>query len=120
MCRWSDPANPVLEPGSERECRPNQARGAGTKYGTFIVKEWLRKCGLKKLVRSHQCVPKGWDKIDCGEGTSCWTVFSASDYDGGGNDGAVLVFEGNGDDEPKVSCGCMQDVFTGLTLILSG
>ena len=90
---WSDPSN---EPGSERDCEPNHSRGAGTKFGSMVIKEWLKKNGLKALVRSHQCVPKGWDMIDCGEGTSCWTVFSASDYDCGGNDGAVLIFEGEG------------------------
>uniref|UniRef100_A0A7S1HG69 Serine/threonine-protein phosphatase n=1 Tax=Hemiselmis andersenii TaxID=464988 RepID=A0A7S1HG69_HEMAN len=90
---WSDPANPALDPGSERDMEPNAARGAGTRYGSGYVRDWLRKNGLKTLVRSHQCMPKGWDKIDCGQGTACYTVFSASDYDSGGNDGAVLVFE---------------------------
>jgi len=48
--------------------------------------------GLKTLVRSHQCVPKGWEEIVCGNNISIWTVFSASDYDGVGNAAAVLVF----------------------------
>ena len=44
-------------------------------------------------VRSHQCVPKGWEEIPCGEGKAIWTVFSASDYDGVGNDAAVCMCE---------------------------
>lgn len=47
-------------------------------------------------------MPKGWDVIDCGEGTSCWTVFSASDYGSGGNDGAVLVFDGGDPPTPRI------------------
>lgn len=99
---WSDPSHPMLEPGSERDLQPNRSRGAGTKFGSLMTREWLKKNGLTTLVRSHQCVSKGWDMIDCGEGTSCWTIFSASDYDRGGNDGAVLVFDGGGDGAPRV------------------
>ena len=36
-------------------------------------------------------MPKGWEEIPCGEGKAIWTVFSASDYDGVGNDAAVCM-----------------------------
>ena len=36
-------------------------------------------------------MPKGWEEIPCGEGKAIWTVFSASDYDGVGNDAAVRM-----------------------------
>ncbi len=42
---------------------PNHARGAGTKFGPGIARHLLGKWGLKTLVRSHQCVPKGWEQI---------------------------------------------------------
>jgi len=48
---WSDPSHPVLEPGSERNLSPNNSRGAGTKFGSAMTKEWLKKNGLTTLVR---------------------------------------------------------------------
>ena len=41
----------------------NHARGAGTKFGPGVARQLLGKWGLKTLVRSHQCVPKGWEQI---------------------------------------------------------
>lgn len=90
---WSDPANPETEPGSERCSEPNVLRGAGTRYGTIMARDFLGRLGLKMMVRSHQCVEKGWEEIKCGKDTSIWTIFSSSNYDGVGNLAAVLVFE---------------------------
>ena len=37
------------------------------RYGPGVVREFLKKNKLKTLVRSHQCVGKGWDEIHCGD-----------------------------------------------------
>ena len=94
---WSDPLNleQLDADGEDDMCMvPNLARGAGTKFGPGVARELLTAWGLKTLVRSHQCVAKGWEEIPCGNNISIWTVFSASDYDGVGNMAAVLIFEG--------------------------
>ena len=66
-----------------------------------MVRDWLKSINCKTMVRSHQCVETGAIKLDCGEGFSCYTVFSASNYQGGINEAAFLVFE-KGSDEPRV------------------
>jgi len=83
---WSDPRR-NLE-GSEVVA--NAIRGAGCFYGPDVVREWLKKHGLKYLVRSHECVRLGYDILDCGEGIELYTVFSSSNYGGCGNKAAVL------------------------------
>ena len=84
---WSDPV------AAERGLEQNRARGdAGMLYGTDVTRQWLLAHGLRTLVRSHQVVEDGWERIDCGEGTSLFTVFSCADYPNaeGFNRGAVL------------------------------
>jgi len=88
---WSDP-DPY-----ERGTAAKTLRGAGCRYGPDVVVKWLRSLGsasLKTLIRSHECVENGYDVIDCGDGYKCWTVFSSSNYIGGWNQGAILVFNG--------------------------
>lgn len=68
-------------------------RGAGVNFGADLTTAFLRRNGLVMLVRSHECVPLGFDQPFRGEarGSLC-TVFSASNYGGGGNQGAYMVF----------------------------
>lgn len=78
---WSDP--------SEDEHRYAQSeRGGGHKFGTRAVGEFLAAGGLRCIVRAHQCVRDGarWS-LD----QQVLTVFSAADYCGGGNKGAVAA-----------------------------
>ena len=67
----------------------------GVLYSQAYTREWLRAEGLHTLIRSHQVVRTGAERVDCGEGCSLWTVFSASNYPNhtGLSDGAVLRFE---------------------------
>ena len=59
-------------------------------------------CGrqVKTLVRSHECVHDGAECFDAGDGCMVWTVFSASYYSGGQNEGAILHF--GAESEPTV------------------
>jgi len=86
---WSDPER---DPGSGR--RFNDKRNAGCFFGMEDVHEWLTANGLRYFVRSHECVPLGWEEWDSGKGTKLYTVFSASNYPRheGLNKGAVLQF----------------------------
>ena len=84
---WSDPV------AEERGFEPNTRRGgAGALYGTDAAREWLLRHGLRHLVRSHELVADGWERIESGAGTSVFTVFSCADYPNGEgyNRGAVL------------------------------
>lgn len=47
----------------------------------------------------------GWDTLSLGGGKALWTVFSNANYQGCGNDAAVLVFSGDGSGVPQV-CVC--------------
>ena len=64
-------------------------------YSQAYTREWLRAEGLHTLIRSHQVVRTGAERVDCGGGCDLWTVFSASNYPNhtGLSDGAVLRFE---------------------------
>lgn len=84
---WSDPTN---DPG----IHPNDDRGAGVFYGPDIVTRFLSKNNLKTLVRSHEAMCQGSECVEMAGGFSYWTVFSASNYSGSGNRGAVLCFTG--------------------------
>ena len=88
---WSDP---VMSLGDDVE--PNFMRHAGTLFGPAVAKRWLKAQGFRLLIRSHQCVADGWQKLDCGEGYELITVFSASNYGGSGNYGAVLTLQAGG------------------------
>ena len=66
--------------------------GAGCLFGNDVVHEYLHVLGLPHLVRSHQCVLKGFESIRVDETFEHHTVFSASNYCGSQNLGAVLVF----------------------------
>ena len=80
---WSDP--------SDEECgvTPNLARGdAGVVFGVDVSSQWLKRYGLKYLVRSHEVALSGCNVIECGAGDDgverfVYTVFSAADYPDG-------------------------------------
>ena len=50
---WSDP-----QPRAGRE---NNSRGAGGKFGPDVVREFLATNSLCMVVRSHECVNRGFD-----------------------------------------------------------
>jgi len=83
---WSDP-----DDANDGTCF-NSCRQAGTYYGADVARNFLSRLGIRCLVRSHECIFNGAEHMDCGLGFDLWTVFSASNYNGGNNFGAVLVF----------------------------
>eukprot|EP00930_Biecheleria_cincta_P028892 TRINITY_DN20111_c0_g1_i1.p1 TRINITY_DN20111_c0_g1~~TRINITY_DN20111_c0_g1_i1.p1 ORF type:complete len:1059 (+),score=182.29 TRINITY_DN20111_c0_g1_i1:82-3258(+) len=96
---WSDPHEKL---GWE----PNP-RGAGIKWGPDLTASFLRRTGLKWIIRSHQ-LPEGrsgWSSHHLG---LVYTLFSASNYCGTSqNKGAVCVLElketALGPDDSKLS-----------------
>lgn len=85
---WSDPRH--LEGMGE------SARGVGVLFGPDVTRRFLNRTGLHMVVRSHECVQTGFDKpyLSTEEADSLVTIFSASNYGGGGNSGAYLRFVG--------------------------
>jgi len=82
---WSDPMD---KPGIQVNIR-----GAGVAFGPDRVKTFLDVNKLKMIVRSHECIGTGFDHPFCGGNADMLvTIFSASNYGGGGNSGAYMVF----------------------------
>jgi len=104
---WSDPTD-------EEGCYLNP-RGAGVSFGPDIAKEFMQKNGVDMVIRSHECVYHGFDLPYANEASASGpmmgisskialsdahppgvpllcTLFSASNYIGGDNEGAFLMF----------------------------
>ncbi len=86
---WSDPSKVAgLNPSM---------RGAGVMFGPDIARHFCQRNGLSLVVRSHECCRTGFDLpyLSCAKEedrrTVC-TIFSASNYGGGGNSAAYMVF----------------------------
>eukprot|EP01062_Namystynia_karyoxenos_P077369 TRINITY_DN7776_c0_g1_i1.p1 TRINITY_DN7776_c0_g1~~TRINITY_DN7776_c0_g1_i1.p1 ORF type:complete len:1205 (+),score=292.31 TRINITY_DN7776_c0_g1_i1:366-3617(+) len=77
---WSDPQEDV------DDFTPN-IRGLGCIFGRDQAAAFLKRGGLQFIVRAHQCVRSGFA---WGLDRKCLTVFSAPNYVGQGNKGAVL------------------------------
>lgn len=86
---WSDP--------QETEGLGLNPRGAGVAFGPDVTKKFLDINNLKLIVRSHECIRSGFSRTfqDEYENMLC-TIFSASNYGGGGNSAAYMVFTTQG------------------------
>jgi hypothetical protein len=86
---WSDPCRV--------EGFTTSARGAGVMFGPDIARSFCETNNIALVVRSHECCRTGFDlpyaaaKKSEDRNTLC-TIFSASNYGGGGNSAAFMVF----------------------------
>ena len=63
-------------------------RGAGALWGADFTAEWLKANKLTHIIRSHECVEQGFERL---HGNLVMTLFSASNYyEGETNMGAFL------------------------------
>ncbi|OQR88086.1 calcineurin-like phosphoesterase [Achlya hypogyna] len=74
-------------------------RGAGIQFGPDLVRDFLRANGLALVVRSHECVAKGFEWPH-GEDAGLVTLFSASNYTRAGNAGAFMHIPANAAQAP--------------------
>ncbi|ETP34624.1 hypothetical protein F442_17072 [Phytophthora nicotianae P10297] len=88
---WSDPK---ASKGYEEN-----KRGAGTIYGPDIVQKFMTKNKLALVVRSHECVPRGFDWPYKEKGMLV-TLFSASNYCGKANNLGCFMRVPSGKDKP--------------------
>lgn len=91
---WSDP---VVEPGLVEN-----KRGSGVFFGPDVTKEFLDSNHLSMLIRSHECVRRGFylpyssSSSPVGYDASLpllCTIFSASNYGNCGNEAAVITLK---------------------------
>ncbi|KAL7530892.1 hypothetical protein ACHAWF_003553 [Thalassiosira exigua] len=82
---WSDPQ-------PEAGISANDDRGCGMRFGPDIVRQFLADHGLMHLIRSHEVVDAGYELLECDDGMSAVTVFSAAKYPNGMgfNNGAIV------------------------------
>lgn len=84
-CLWSDP-KPTLG------CEFNSVRRQGQLFGPDVTEEFLATNGLLMIVRSHECVKRGFDQPYEEMPHLLATIFSASGYSGSNNFGAYMSF----------------------------
>lgn len=82
---WSDP-DPEMEESFEKS-----GRGSGYIFGVSAVEEFLRREGLTKIIRAHQCVQIGVQKM---MSDTLYTVFSCSNYAEAADNRCGLLFIG--------------------------
>lgn len=89
---WSDPtAN-----GAHGLYRSD--RGCGIEFGPDVTVNWLKRIGCHTMVRSHECIEDGCEFLPIKmprnkKSYSIYTVFSASNYSDGDNQGAILKYD---------------------------
>ncbi|MDR1628421.1 MAG: metallophosphoesterase, partial [Oscillospiraceae bacterium] len=83
---WSDPLTCV------NEFRPNDTRGHGQFFGPRQVDEFLSAHDLKRIVRAHEKENNGFRDV-FGNGRII-TLFSAPNYCGEKNKGAIAIIDG--------------------------
>lgn len=109
---WSDP----LQDGSDNNVQAVNNAESGLrgniKFGSDRLKTFLMDNGLSMMIRSHECVIDGFEKIWNG---SLVTVFSATDYCGKfTNAAAVVVIKKNSELTPKVIYQAQKGSFAGF------
>lgn len=93
---WSDPTSkPGIHPSP---------RGTGVQFGSDVARNFLMQENLQFLVRGHEPIEGGVRRLDCGEGRSVITVFSAANYPNGEghNVGAILELTSDGRHTPII------------------
>lgn len=91
---WNDPSKEVDYFGA------NPTRGENMSvFGRAAKDEFLQKNNLVRIIRAHQCVEYGVE--DNFGDTSVLTVFSAPNYEGGGNTASILKLKRDGSLRPK-------------------
>lgn len=80
---WSDPEFDV----DDFEESP---RGLGHLFGVVQATDFLKSCGMKRIIRAHQACYNGYDWVFEDDGPVV-TIFSACDYNDMMNDAAVMV-----------------------------
>ncbi|CAF2529170.1 unnamed protein product [Rotaria sp. Silwood2] len=98
---WCDP-DPEDRPG----CRNNVGRRMACFFGPDITEQFLSKNHFSMLIRSHEVKEKGYEFE---HNNKVLTVFSASNYNGGSNWGAIARWDYKAE-EPCIMSYTYQDI----------
>lgn len=87
---WSDPTDSDNDLGVQaNHVRDPHGTGNIVKFGPDVVKEFLLRNKIDKIIRAHECVMDGFERFAGGD---LMTIFSATDYCGKHkNAGAILI-----------------------------
>lgn len=80
---WSDPQ-------TNKGCVFNKQRHIAKQFGPDVTEAILKKFNLSLIIRSHECKNEGYEFH---HNNRCLTIFSASNYCGGINKGAVCILK---------------------------
>lgn len=87
---WNDPCDGSEEYVNKYGMAPSTRGKMCAKFNESVTSDFLKRHDLELLIRSHQVVPLGAKYCHDGK---CLTIFSAPNYRGGTNRGAVLVID---------------------------
>jgi len=87
---WSDPIEDDLDGEGAFGVHESPRGRFSSQFGWNVTKMFCARNGLSLVVRSHQC-KQGSPGYDVMHENQLIRVFSARDYEGHGNDGAVLL-----------------------------
>jgi len=87
---WSDPTDSDNDLGVQaNHVRDPHGTGNIVKFGPDVVKDFLQRNKIDKIIRAHECVMDGFERFAGGD---LMTIFSATDYCGKHkNAGAILI-----------------------------
>lgn len=89
---WSDPSDLV----SKQNWEYNEVRGCGYLFGPEETSSFLKTNNLSMIIRAHQCVDSGFEcKTYDSNSPVVVTLFSAEDYCGAKNLGAIMQIQNN-------------------------
>ena len=107
---WSDP-----DPRGRKGCRKNDDRKMACFFGADVTHQFLKKYNLSMIIRSHQVKQDGYEYNHDGK---VLTVFSASNYCGGSNWGAVVrwfvISRRAGRGDIRLTDPCFSPIWQGL------
>jgi diadenosine tetraphosphatase ApaH/serine/threonine PP2A family protein phosphatase len=87
---WSDPRD------IESLTAPS-ARGGGEYFSCAKIHAFLRENNLACIIRAHEFCDCGYQLLRSDAGIICVTIFSATNYDGSANNGAVALITETGE-----------------------
>ncbi len=87
---WNDPCEDGATDVNEYGMAPNSRGKFCAKFDASVTSNFLEEFNLELLIRSHQLVEHGAKYC---HNQKCLTIFSAPNYRGGNNRGAVLLID---------------------------
>lgn len=92
---WNDPCEDGYPTLAKSGLAPSPRGKNCHLFSAKVTRQFLHRHGLELFVRSHEAVQDGFNSC---QGGFCMTIFSAPNYGGRGNGGAVFIVNYNGNE----------------------